>query len=283
MTKKAKFSKGLDLKQPKALILAVSIDNKKQTLEDFEAFVELANRHKKRISGIRVVLSCYLQRHYVGSEEARKFFDNWKEENGSFLKKFTISIEEVEAKSWETIIKDPRYDEAFKKVQEEYTTNEDFKNIVARLARKFAWKKSFEAARNYLLDECAGLLVLSYDGVIAYPHFKLGDAADYFLNKYNPHHHYAGYELHLVKSHKSVRQASVYSLPNNEEGLISACFGLSKMMELNGIFGPKKQSKFFEKFVVLKEEFVSQTINMDEENDETQTYQGRSQATAFTQ
>lgn len=279
MTKRAKFSKGFDVKEPKVLILAISMDNKKQTLEDFEAFVDLANRHKKRVAGIRVVLSCYLQRHYVGAEEAIKLYEKWKNENGSFLKKFAISTSEVEPESWEKIIKDSRYDEAFKMAQEEYATSKDFKDIVDTLARKFSWKKSFEDARDYLLDECAGLLVLSYDGVIAYPHHKLNDAADYFLNKYNPSHNYAGYEIHTAREKEIVNHVK----PNNDEALISTCFGLTKLMEINGIFGERKQTQFFQQFMKMKTEFATNEIIMEDNlRVENQTNQGYS-ASTFTQ
>lgn len=279
MTKRAKFSKGLDVREPKVLILAISMDNKKQTLEDFEAFVELVNRHSKRIAGVRVVLSCYLQRHYVGIEEATKLYDKWKKENGSFLKKFTVSTSKIEPESWEKIIKDSRYDEAFKKANEEYATSKDFRDIVDNLARKFSWKKTFEDAKNYLLDECAGLLVLSYDGVIAYPHHKLNDAADYFLNKYNPSHSYAGYEIHAVKQKENIINTKL----NNEEALISTCFGLTKLMEINGIFGEKKQTQFFQQFMKMKTQFATNEIIMEESlNVESQTTQG-SQASTLTQ
>lgn len=268
MLKKAKFIKGLDLKEPKVLILAISMDNKKQTLEDFEAFVELANRHKNRISKVRVVLSCYLQRHYVGEEKALELLENWKKENSEFLAKFTVSKDEIKPESWKEIIADPRYDAELKKAENEYKNNKEFQELVDKLAKKFSWKKSFEDAKNYLIDECAGMLVLSYDGIIAYPHQKLNDAAEYFLSKYNSKHHYAGYEISSINSYER-HKAHV----NLEEILITNCFNLSKVMEVNGIFGGKQQAKFFEKFIQMKEEFVLNRDNEERKDAQNQTNQ----------
>jgi len=193
------------------------------------------------------------------------------------LSKLTVSEEEAKPESWKQIIADSRYETELRKAENEYTNNKEFKELVDKLAKKFSWKKSFEDAKNYLLDECAGMLVLSYDGIIAYPHQKLNDAAEYFLSKYNPEHYYAGYEIRSIASNKKLKIQA-----NTEEILIANCFNLSKVMEVNGIFGGNQQAEFFKKFIQMKEEFL-QKKGKEEHTDVKNKAEQRSRQTPIYQ
>lgn len=83
-----RFTQRLKIERLNELILAISMSNKKQTGDYLKKFVDLINRHNEtdlKIKKVKVLLSCFLQRHYIGTEAAKEGGKQWKQANEAAL------------------------------------------------------------------------------------------------------------------------------------------------------------------------------------------------------
>lgn len=172
----------------------ISIGNKNQVGECFEAFVELVNKHSSRISKLKIIVSDWLQRHYLGEEAAGALLEEWVQSSQQYLDKLQIPYEVI---GWNKFTNDPAYLEAHEKISTLYSTNSAFGTVVDKCAKQHSHKADFESAKKYILEECA--VALLQKGHFAYPSKESNAAMGYVIEKFNPDFHYHGYLLDTMR------------------------------------------------------------------------------------
>jgi|SRR6185312_16284874 len=227
------------------LINVISKKNPTQTGVPFDKFIDLVNENSQKIKKLTIVSTSYLYRHYQDDRE--EFDKKWVKKNQNSLSKLTIPLEII---SWKQVIESENYVSYLEKVVSLYEKDNDFKEIVNKLSVKYSENKDLEASRNYLLEECAGSLVLKSIGSITYPG-KLNDAIQYTFNKVGDgQFQYIKYRIRYTESVKS---------PNIAQRVSNY---------LNSIFLPKdKQEEFFKKFVGLCEVFQNENNCIENTNE----------------
>ncbi len=212
--KKAKFIKGLNTKERTTLTLAVSMENEKQTGEDLEAFIVLVNQHKNRVKRLKIVLSCYLQRHYIGKQAAEALFDKWKGENKDALSKLDPDIE-LEVVGWRTIIETDEFKCALQFLTRLYDESEEFRTKVKLLSNRHSHKADAESSKSYLLEENTFFMI--YKGIVCYPGQHLNAANEFVVQNYNKDLIFCGYIVFIKNKNKlsSVPNKNLISIALN--------------------------------------------------------------------
>lgn len=213
MNEQAKI-KGLDHffrqypgKKNLSIVNVISMEQPSQTGIKFEAFAKQLNvlHQRHRVKKIVVILTDFLQRHYVAlnqelSESKVSKLSNekgkaWIKKNRKTLT-FCLDLKiNFEIVHWKKLLERDDFDEALRKVRNLYQTDVTFKSIVDSLSQQYADKLvlrsanlekplsvkiCFEAAKSYLLEESAiwgPLLNLGFD-FITYPGRK-NEAVEY--------------------------------------------------------------------------------------------------------
>ncbi len=264
---RAKFIKGLRASDPITLKLVVSMENKRQTGEDFLAFVELVNKHNKKrnmIKKVEIILSCYLQRHYVGEQKTVEIRETWEKNNEISLKEnLQVPFEII---PWNELCKFEKYSDSKKKVDNLYTEDTAFQTIVNNLAKQHSHKADHQSAVNYLLEECAGLL--SMDGDVAYPSTSLNGAVSYMLEKFKSSLIFHGYMLiqpqvlnSVFFKHKNQNKETMLPEEVNIANLLQVCLELSELMSNAGINNLEKQANYFKDFIELTRKYANTDIH----------------------
>jgi hypothetical protein len=126
--------------------------------------------------------------------------DQWILQAQEYLNEKTLKMP-FQFVRWSELTGKKEYEQLFKRIQNDYETDTDFKNVVDQLAEEFKKRKKckFESARNYLLDECA--VYLMFDGKTTYPDKQLNFALQYVITKYKKPEElqYIGYEINNGK------------------------------------------------------------------------------------
>jgi hypothetical protein len=212
---KTKFLGGLALEQGETinLVYVVSLDNIKQQGEYFKEFIALVNHHNQsriHIPKITFVLTDYLQRHYCASDkEALEKGQKWQSTHERHFKEMKDVT--VEIKGWQKAACDhEKFKDYLALANADYAANEEFTTIVNNLARLHQDKKNFFAAKDYLLEECAGAACVGNN--ITYPSKTLNDAITHFFKLHDIQIKYIGYEPKLQSASENPgSQSSPYS------------------------------------------------------------------------
>lgn len=249
---KAKFIGGLKLDPEEkeiTLTMIISMDNVNQRGEGLEAFIDLVNRHP-RINRLRVIVSAYLHRHYVGEEQALALGKEWIKNNQPILEQAKV---QVDLEELHNLLENRKNDFELNiaSVNKLYNDDADYKSIVTGIALQHMVKCSLDAAKNYLLDECAVSLLI--DEPEAYPAAGLNKALQYVRNIHKPTKSYYGYRLSQVHEIFSAKNKLLKASP--DETLANACFSFTETLQKHGIFYPTDQVAFFKEFLNLKSKY----------------------------
>lgn len=250
----ARFTQRLKTDRMDELILAISMSNTKQTGDYLKEFIDLINRHNEidlKIKKVKVLLSCFLQRHYIGTEAAKKGGEIWKQENEAALMCLKNGAV-YEISYWDEWVHHPNYEATHAEVISLYETNDAFKTIIGNLVKRHAPKADEVSAKNYLFEECTVFLLLK-DAHVSYPSNELNAAVDFVTRYFGTNIHYHGYafyskaETHLLprKAVKSPSSTVVFS--EEEKAIKQEVLKLASRLESIGIVGKSKQITFFKK------------------------------------
>jgi len=261
---KAKFNKGLPLKEAKpiTLQLLVSMSNQHQTQDGLASFVDLINQHNQKrltIQKVEVILSAELYRYYVGDEKAKALGINWKQENEPPLKQLNVPFEIID---WKTKIEAPAFNDHLKKITQLYAEDHRFAQITDELAQQHAREAGFEAAKAYLLEECA--VFLDLHGDLSYPSPRLNAAIRYVLEKFGSELTYHGYMVHSAKM-KPAYQAPMIADYHHQK-LLKMCLKTSLLLNNLGIYESDKQASFFKAFLQLKDSYVTPITHTEQQD-----------------
>lgn len=253
----ARFTQRLKTDEMEELILAVSMSNAKQTGDYLREFIDLINRHNEqglKIKNITVLLSCFLQRHYIGYEAAKKSGEKWRVENEPYLK----CLEQgghYKITHWNEWVNNSDYVNAHAHVASLYESNDEFKTIIGNLVKRHAPKSDEASAKKYLFEECAVFLLLK-NAHISYPSNELNAAVGFVTNYFKTDIHYHGYAFY---SRAEARQLPPKKIPeatpstrttficDEERTIKEEMLKLSSQLEKIGIVGKSKQVTFFKK------------------------------------
>lgn len=190
MPKKAVFlGKALhELTTPIKLIYIINMDQVYQGDDCFKLFLQMVNKHKHKINHLVILDTSYLHRHYNRELSDAKIESPWLATHKAHFSLIDESIK-YEVMTWDAITNDTQFASAHTKVLQDYQGNESgenidstFHQIVQNLVFKYKHKKTKKEALQYVLEECAGSLIL--DGsYVTYPgHFNA--AISYVVKKY---------------------------------------------------------------------------------------------------
>lgn len=197
---KPKFISGFKTKEPVNLWLGVSLDNSRLKGDSLAVFADIANRHKKMIKKLYIVVGCEIYGHYVGKDMAKKMGDQWVLQAEEYFNEEKLKMP-FQFVRWSELTSTQKYQQLFKQIKHDYETDTNFKEAVDSIAKQFHTKKkcSVENACDYLLDECAAYLM--FDGKTTYPDRQLNLALQYVITKYKKPDEleYIGYEIGFVK------------------------------------------------------------------------------------
>lgn len=267
----ARFTQRLKTDRMDELILAISMSNTKQTGDYLKEFIDLINRHNEtdlKIKKVKVLLSCFLQRHYIGVEAAKQGGESWKQANEAAL----ICLKNgaaYEISKWDEWIHHPRYEATLKKVITLYETNDAFKTIIGNLVKRHAPKADEISAKNYLFEECTVFLLLK-DAHVSYPSNELNAAVDFVTRYFQTNIHYHGYAFYSkaeaqVLPRKAVKPSSSTVVFSEEEKAIKEeVLKLASRLESIGIVGKSKQINFFKKVLPSTSQEVVATASQEE-------------------
>ena len=169
------------LPERSVLIYGVSKDNDKQTGNNFQSFIDWIVENKNKVSELKIVLSDWLHRFYVGDEEALLWGKKWEEDNGRFLNKLNKVNIPYQLIHWKAVIETESFTKAKLEIKRLFNSDEGFIAIVKGLANNHKQKAGFTEALNYLLEESAG--IGSFEGILTYPANELNGAVSYALKK----------------------------------------------------------------------------------------------------
>jgi hypothetical protein len=267
----ARFTQRLKTDRMDELILAISMSNKKQTGDYLKEFVDLINRHNEtdlKIKKVKVLLSCFLQRHYIGTEAARQGGEIWKQENEAALMCLKNGAA-YEISDWDEWVHHPHYEATLKEVIALYETNDAFRTIIGNLVKRHAPKADEVSAKNYLFEECTVFLLLK-DAHVCYPSNELNAAVDFVTRYFETNIHYHGYAFYSkaeaqVLPRKAVKpSSSTGGLSEEEKAIKEEVLKLASRLESIGIVSKSKQINFFKKVLPSSSQEVIVEANQEE-------------------
>lgn len=171
------------LDKPVILLYAVSKDNERQTKDNFGLFINWVLENKNKIAVLKIILSDYLNRYYVGDAKALEWGRIWKLDNQAYLDKLKLQDISYQLLNWKQLTDEKKYQELRENVDRLYLNDQEFKTAVNGLAYSNQNKAGFNSAVNYLLEESSVLALL--EGILTYPAQKLNGAIHCALNKLN--------------------------------------------------------------------------------------------------
>lgn len=202
---KIKFQSSLpptSTSKPLTLLYAISKDNDRQTKDNFGLFINWVIENKNKIGTLKIILSDYLNRHYVGDTQALEWGRKWKEENQIYLDKLQPLNISYQLMDWKLLIDKAQYPELKANIDRLYLNDLEFKTAVNGLAYSHQNKAGYDSAVNYLLEESTGLALL--EGILTYPAQKLNGAIHCALSKLNCGPTYIGHMfIHSKSAHDS--------------------------------------------------------------------------------
>lgn len=178
---------------------AVSKDNSKQTDDNFALFTNWVIENKNKVTSVKIILSDYLHRFYVGEIEASLWGESWKDKNKKHLEALHKADIPYQLIDWRSLISEANYIQLKSHVDNLYATDQEFKTTVNGLATSHQNKAGFDSAVQYLLEESAGIASLT-EGILTYPSPKLNGAIHCALTKLNCGPIYIGHMFIYSKS-----------------------------------------------------------------------------------
>ena len=212
---------------------AISKDNDRQTDDNFRLFTNWIIENKKKVTSVKIILSDYLNRFYVGEERALLWGKNWQDKNKKYLEELRKEDIPYQLIGWRSLIDEEKYIQLKPRVDDLYTTDQEFKTTVNGLATSHQNKAGFDSAVQYLLEESAGIASLT-EGILTYPSPKLNGAIHCALTKLNCGPIYIG--------HMFIHSKSSY---NPEYTLYQAIFKTMCALEQAGYKDLKAKHQFF--------------------------------------
>lgn len=191
--------------KPIILLYAVSKDNERQTKDNFGLFINWVIENKNKIITLKIILSDYLNRYYVGDVQALEWGRMWKVNNQVYLDKLKLLNVSYRLINWKLLLDKGEYSELRANIGQLYLNDQEFKTAVNGLAYSHQNKAGYDSAVNYLLEESAGLALL--EGVLTYPAQKLNGAIHCALSKLNRGPTYIGHMFIYSKSIQDSRHA----------------------------------------------------------------------------
>ena len=254
----ARFTKRLKLNEPiEKLILAISMGNDKQTAEYLNDFIDLINRHNTpeiKIKQVDILLSCYLQRHYIGKEAAIKRGKNWILENEKYLKNLEHEVK-YKIIPWIDFNATAEFQLIYSEVDLLYKKNSEFKTIIDNLVKRHAPKADVVSAKNYLFEECTVFRLLK-NSHVSYPSNQLNAAVEFVTKYFNTNISYHGYAFYnkpsdnkLLCRNQKEKISTKKKLSSSEEKAIEEeIIKISKKLHDYG-FNSKAQQTFFKQVI----------------------------------
>ena len=95
--------------RPIILLYAVSKDNERQTKDNFGLFINWVIENKKRITSLKIILSDFLNRHYIGDTQALEWGKIWKKDNQIYLDKLESLNFPCQLINWKRLINKKEY------------------------------------------------------------------------------------------------------------------------------------------------------------------------------
>ncbi|BBB14755.1 uncharacterized protein RVIR1_02180 [Candidatus Rickettsiella viridis] len=206
-----------------------------------------------KIKKIKVLLSCFLQRHYIGTESAKKGGEIWKRENEAALTcldKGTV----YEISHWNEWVNHPDYEITYAEVISLHESNDAFKTIIGNLVKRHAPKADEASAKNYLFEECTVFILLK-NAHVSYPSNELNAAVDFVTRYFKTNIHYHGYAFYSKAETSLSRKKVPAGKPSSshavfleeEKAIKEEVLKLASKLESIGIVGKSKQITFFKK------------------------------------
>lgn len=266
------------------LTLAISMENKKQTGEYLQHFIDLVNRTntgddsgskaRKKISGFKIaqvifLLSDYLQRHYIKKTPAKELGRQWMQKNTAYLSKLNTPFK---ISYWSKCLKSTEYFAEYKKVIALYKINDGFKNTVHSVAKSHTSKGSQDAAIKYLLEECAVFLLLK-DSYVAYPSDNLNAATKCVVEYFKTGIQYVSYAFYTpklkIENHTTVINCKQKDSSDIPKSITQKAQELISELDSCGIKTIQQQTKFFKKIANeiangLKDGRISQMSDLND-------------------
>jgi len=225
------------------LVLLISMNKDNQTKEHLEAFFDLVarlNEDRANFRKVIVVVTDYVNRYYVGNKAALRLGDDWINENRTTLEKNSHLVEIVR---WNSLISDARFENRLNEIEALYDSDEEFRKITDNLCKRHSGKADKKSAKQYLLEECAGLSLLD-DARICYPAVNLNPALSFVFDHFCTGATYHGYEVS-----KGLEGENLHStLSKNDRKLVRTANCLLFAMKKNGLNTPEQQIKYFVEF-----------------------------------
>ncbi len=239
MKVKATFNSSFSCADRVDLINIISIDNEKQTKEFFRSFVILINdvKIKAKIKKLIIVDTTYLNRHY--DQKYAVYNDKetpWRKENASLVEGLACDYELV---SWRSLLDSEEYKDYQRQMNDDYEKDKIFRNIINTLAGNYLHKGEHKKAVSYLLEECAGTLVLN--GHLTYPG-DLNPALRHVIRKHKPELKFHSYKCRT----QSEKEIGYQVKPVSDNGDYSPSFFAKSIAYLveNSDIPPEKQPLF---------------------------------------
>lgn len=211
----------------------------KQKGENYSEFLKLVKQHDNNVvKCVDIIADGDLNATYVGDDATKKTAKEWEEQN--YNKKQNRSVLDSFSQPnkhtlwhWKEIFDSKKYKDFYEKMKLDYANDGEFKKIVDKLAEEHKGKKSFEAARDYIIKECAGFLALPYvirekfkeefcddkdtKIVFTYPSETFNAAVSYQMHKNKSELEYNGYNIKPPRLEPKNNQKKINNDPTIED------------------------------------------------------------------